>query len=154
MSVILADLANDAHHTAIINLLDMYCRDRFGDERPLTDEARARLIPGLMRHGGARVFLADVEGQPAGLAICLLGFSTFKARPLLNIHDIAVAPPFRGRGVGRELLAAVEAHARAIGCCKVTLEVRSDNAVAMQAYRRAGFQSTEPESWFWSRPLE
>jgi len=154
MTVFLADLANAAHQAAIIDLLDMYCRDEFGDSRPLSAEARERLIPGLVRHGGARVFLADVAGEPAGVAICLIGFSTFQARPLLNIHDIAVAPQFRGRGVGRQLLAAVEAHAREIGCCKVTLEVRSDNAVAMQAYRRAGFQSTQPETWFWSRPLE
>jgi ribosomal protein S18 acetylase RimI-like enzyme len=154
MTVFLADLTNSAHQTAIVDLLDMYCRDQFGDERPLSAEAREGLIPGLVKHGGARVFLADVAGEPAGLAICLIGFSTFKARPLLNVHDIAVAPRFRGRGVGRELLAAVKAHARTIGCCKVTLEVRSDNAVAMQAYRRAGFRGTEPETWFWSRPLE
>jgi ribosomal protein S18 acetylase RimI-like enzyme len=154
MSVILADLDNASHQAAIVELLDMYCRDQFGDGRPLSAEARQRLIPGLVQHGGARVFLADVDGQPAGVAICFVGFSTFKAKPLVNIHDIAVAPQYRGRGVGRELLAAVEAHAREFGCCKVTLEVRSDNAVAMQAYRRAGFQSTDPETWFWSRPLE
>jgi ribosomal protein S18 acetylase RimI-like enzyme len=154
MPVVLADLSNATHQAAIVDLLDMYSRDEFGDGRPLSREARERLIPGLVQHGGARVFLAHVAGQPAGVAICLLGFSTFKGRPLLNIHDIAVAPQHRGQGIGRELLAAVEAHARQIGCCKVTLEVRSDNAVAMQAYRRAGFQSTQPETWFWSRPLE
>jgi ribosomal protein S18 acetylase RimI-like enzyme len=153
MSVVLADLADPAHQAAIVDMLDMYCRDPFGDSKPLSAEARERLIPGLVRHDGARVFLAYVDDQPAGVAICFIGFSTFKARPLVNIHDIAVAPQFRGKGIGRELLAAVEAHARDNGCCKVTLEVRSDNAVAMQAYRRAGFQSTEPETWFWARPL-
>lgn len=153
MSVVLADLANPAQQTAIVDLLDMYCRDPFGDARPLSEDARAGLIPGLVNHGGARVFLAYADDVPAGIAICFLGFSTFKARPLVNIHDIAVAPQFRGQGLGRELLAAVEAHARDLGCCKVTLEVRADNTLAQQAYRRAGFQSTEPETWFWSRSL-
>ena len=154
MPVLLADLANLDHQRAIIDLLDMYCRDEFGDSRPLSEDVRRNLIPGLVRHGGARVFLAYEGQQPVGLALCLVGFSSFKARPLLNIHDIAVRPEFRGQGVGRRLLAAAEEHARDAGYCKVTLEVRSDNDRAMRAYRAAGFQSTQPETWFWSRALE
>jgi ribosomal protein S18 acetylase RimI-like enzyme len=154
MAVLLADLASPVHQAAIVDLLDMYCRDEFGDGQPLAPEVRERLIPGLIAHGGARVFLAYVDSEPAGIAVCFLGFSTFKAKPVLNIHDIAVAPPFRGRGLGRELLAAVEAEARHLGCGKVTLEVRSDNTLAQQAYRRAGFESSQPETWFWSRRLD
>ena len=153
-NVILAELDNAAHQSAIIAMLDMYARDGFGDGKPLSAEARERLIPGLKKHGGARVFLAYEDNQPVGVAICLLGFSTFRGLPVLNIHDIAVAPEFRGRGIGSALLAAVEAHARTLGCGKVTLEVRSDNARGMAAYRRAGFESTQPETWFWSRRLD
>jgi ribosomal protein S18 acetylase RimI-like enzyme len=154
MPVLLADLTSSDHQQAITDLLDMYCRDEFGDSRPLGEEVRSSLILGLVRHGGARVFLAYEGERPVGLALCFVGFSSFKAKPLLNIHDIAVRPEFRGQGVGRQLLAAVEDHARAAGCCKVTLEVRSDNARAQRAYRAAGFQSTQPETWFWSRALE
>lgn len=155
LSILLADLADPQHQVAILELLDMYCRDQFGDSQPLADETRANLIPGLVRHGGARVFLAHHDEQPVGVAICFHGFSTFRARPLINVHDIAVAPAFRGRGIGQALLAAVEQHAREHGCCKVTLEVRADNRVAQQAYRRAGFgPSSEPETWFWSRKLD
>jgi ribosomal protein S18 acetylase RimI-like enzyme len=152
-SILLADLADAVHQAAIVDLLDMYCRDQFGDGKPLSAEARANLIPGLIRHGGARVFLAYSGEQPAGLAICLLGFSTFRAKPLINIHDIAVHPDFRGQGIGQALLDAVADHARGQGCCKVTLEVRSDNVRAMAAYRRAGFKSTQPETWFWAKKL-
>ena len=152
--VVLADLSDPAHQAAIIAMLDVYCRDEFGDGRPLSTEARERLIPGLKCHGGARVFLAYEDDQPIGIAICLLGFSTFRGLPVLNIHDIAVDPAHRGRGIGRALLAAAEAEARTLGCGKVTLEVRSDNARGMAAYRRAGFESTQPETYFWSRKLE
>jgi ribosomal protein S18 acetylase RimI-like enzyme len=154
MNILLADLANPAHQAAIVELLDMYCRNEFGDGQPLSDDAKANLIPGLVQHGGARVFLAYSAQEPAGLAICFLGFSSFKARPLLNVHDLAVAPKFRGRGIGLALLDAVAEHARAAGCCKVTLEVRADNAKALELYRRAGFQSTQPaETWFLSKTL-
>jgi len=153
-TIALANLDDAAHQTAIMELLDMYCRDEFGAAQPLSAAARERLMPGLKKHGGAQVFLAYDDRRPVGVAICLLGFSTFRGLPVLNIHDIAVDPDFRGRGIGRELLATVEAHARDLGCGKVTLEVRSDNARAMAAYRRAGFQSTQPETFFWSRLLD
>ena len=37
MAVLLADLANPAHQAAIVELLDMYCRNEFGDGQPLSD---------------------------------------------------------------------------------------------------------------------
>jgi ribosomal protein S18 acetylase RimI-like enzyme len=87
------------------------------------------------------------------VAICLPSYSSFRARPLMNIHDIAVVPEHRGKGIGRALLAAVEEEARRRGCAKITLEVRSDNALARDLYRRCGFQGTEPQTLFWSREL-
>jgi ribosomal protein S18 acetylase RimI-like enzyme len=154
MTIVLAELTNPAHQSAILALLDMYSQNEFGAGRPLSAEARANLIPGLMRHGGARVFLAFEAGEPAGLALSFIGFSSFQAKPLVNIHDLAVAPPFRGRGIGKALLDAVAEHARATGCCKVTLEVRADNATALALYRRAGFTSTLPaETLFLTKTL-
>ena len=154
LEIFLADLSNRAHQQAIIELLDMYCRDEFGDCRPLAEDARANLIPGMIKHGGARVFLAMNGDEPMGMALCFLGFSSFRGKPLVNIHDIAVSPTARGQGIGRRLLAAVEAEARTLGCCKVTLEVRSDNTRAMGLYRSVGFQSSEPETFFWSQKLD
>ena len=73
-----------------------------------------RTDPRAIRHGGARVFLAyeqqcslptETQRSPptetrraVGLALCFVGFSSFKARPLINIHDIAVRPEVRGQG--------------------------------------------------------
>jgi len=154
MTIVLADLANPTHHAAILDLLDMYSRNEFGDGKPLSAETRANLIPGLIKHGKSRVFLAYEGDEPAGLAICFIGFSSFKAKPLVNVHDLAVAPQFRGQGIGKALLEAVAADARALGCGKVTLEVRADNAKAIELYRRVGFQSTQPaETLFLSKYL-
>jgi ribosomal protein S18 acetylase RimI-like enzyme len=154
LTVLLADLINPRHQQAIVELLDMYCRDEFGDGKPLDEQARANLISGLVQHGGARVFLAYDGDRPVGVALCLVGFSSFRGRPLVNIHDIAVSPQARGQGVGRQLLKAVEADARALGCCKVTLEVRSDNVRAMGLYRSVGFRRSEPETLFWTQKLD
>jgi ribosomal protein S18 acetylase RimI-like enzyme len=154
LTVVLANLTDPAHQQAIIDLLDMYCRDEFGDSKPLSGHARKNLIPGLIQHGGARVFLAYEEGQPLGVAICMLGFSSFKGKPLINIHDIAVSPDARSKGIGRKLLAAVKAEAQSLGCGKLTLEVRSDNARAMGLYKSVGFKPSEPETFFWTQKLD
>jgi ribosomal protein S18 acetylase RimI-like enzyme len=155
MGVLLADLTNAAHWSAILELLDMYSRSEFGDGQPLAASVKASLIDGLIAHGKARVYLAYEADVPAGVAICFVGFSTFKARPLLNVHDLAVAPEFRGRGIGKALLDAVAEDARRLGYCKVTLEVRADNAKALELYRRAGFCTSEPvEQWFMAKSIE
>jgi len=153
VQVTLADLNDPVQQAAVVELLDMYARDEFGSGQPLAAEARNALVPGLVRHG-ARVYLASRGEQPLGLAICFAGFSTFRARPLLNIHDLAVRPEARGLGIGRLLLARIEADARELGYCRVTLEVRADNARAQGLYRRMGFRPSEPETWFWTRPLD
>ena len=155
MQTLLADLDDAGNQAAIISLLDMYCRDEFGASRPLPEFSRQNLIAGLKRHGGAKVFLAYDGDEPVGLALCFLGFSSFQAKPLLNVHDIAVSPPFRGRGVGRGLLEAAAAEARRLGCCKLTLEVRADNYRAKELYQRVGFRPSEPvETLFWSMSIQ
>ncbi|MBI3782591.1 MAG: GNAT family N-acetyltransferase [Deltaproteobacteria bacterium] len=110
-----------------------------GGGRSLASEARARLGAALQAHPTTRAFLAYDGRSPIGVAVCFLGFSTFAARPLLNVHDLAVLPEHRRRGVGRALLEHVAEAARGLGCCKITLEVRADNGPAQALYRAAGF---------------
>src|SRR5688572_28720106 len=118
-SIRLADLHNSLDGTAILDLLDMYARDSFGNGQPLASDVRERLIGDLIRQPGCRTFLAFQADKPVGLAICFLGYSSFQARPLLNIHDLAVSPEVRGKGVGRALLQAIEDEARRCGCCRL-----------------------------------
>jgi ribosomal protein S18 acetylase RimI-like enzyme len=128
-----------ADRSALLRLLDQYAQDPMGGGVPLAPSVQARLCDDLARQPGAVSFIAW-QGQTAvGLINCFTGYSTFKAQPLLNVHDIAVAPECRGQGVGQALLAAAEAHAHLNGCCKLTLEVLSGNTVAQRSYARFGF---------------
>lgn len=137
---LVADLDNSAHQAAVLAMIDAYSRDPMGDGQPLSSDARERLIPGLRQHPTTLIVLAFDGDLPVGVAVCFLGFSTFAARPLVNLHDVAVLPSHRGLGVGRGLLEKVEARARELGCCKLTLEVLDKNEPALRTYRAAGFK--------------
>ena len=133
------DFAAPSHVAAWLDLLDHYASDPMGGGRGLTPYARGHLaeaLAGLPAFHGA---LAWYDSEAVGLINCFAGFSTFAARPLLNIHDIVVCRDLRGRGIGQALLDWAEARARQLGCCKLTLEVLSYNAKALLAYERAGF---------------
>jgi GNAT superfamily N-acetyltransferase len=125
----------------ILFLLNTYACDPMGGGEPLSEETRTKLVPELVkRKAWCHIFIARKGSQPVGIANCLEGFSSFSAKPLINIHDIAVIPEFRGKGVGTKLLRAVEAFATSIDCCKITLEVLEGNTVAQNAYRAFGFR--------------
>jgi GNAT superfamily N-acetyltransferase len=138
-NIVVANLDDPEHQRAIVTLTAAYALDAMGNGAPLTAEVLDRLIPGLREHPTAIIFLAYVDGKAAGIATCFLGFSTFAARPLINIHDLAVLPEYRGQGLGRALLDAVERNARLRRCCKVTLEVQENNHRARRVYKAAGF---------------
>ena len=153
-----ADLDRPDHQAAVLSLIDAYSRDPMGDGAPLSADVRERLIPGLRQHPTTLVFLAHVGSVAVGVAVCFLGFSTFAAKPLINLHDVAILPTHRGRGIGRGLLAAVENRARELGCCKLTLEVLDKNDRALLTYTAAGFKrySLQPgagEAIFLTKPL-
>ena len=106
-TVVEADLSLPEHAAAVLAMLDAYSADPMGDGRALSADARANVIAGLRAHPTTLVFLAFRAGGTAGIATCFRGFSTFAAKPLINVHDFYVVPALRGRGIGRALLAAV-----------------------------------------------
>jgi ribosomal protein S18 acetylase RimI-like enzyme len=181
-----ADLGDPRDAAAVVAIIDAYARDEFGGGSPLPADVRERLVAGLRAHPTTLVLLAESSDVPGGsndaptgandaptgandaptgssaalvgVAVCFFGYSTFAARPLVNVHDLAVLPAARSRGVGRALLAAVEARARARGCCKLTLEVLDDNRRARGLYASVGFSDVAVGSStftrFLGKPLE
>ena len=126
---------------ALVALLDHYASDPMGGGVPLANEVKTCLCNALANRLDAASFIAWAGHVPIGLINCFEGYSTFNARPLLNVHDLVVHAEHRGHGVGQSLLAAAQQLARERGCCKVTLEVLSGNALALASYARFGFKS-------------
>ncbi len=139
LRVLAVDQKNEANSTAWLDLLDHYARDPMGGGAGLSEYARANLVCELKDLPTFHGALAYAGDEAVGLINCLAGFSTFAAKPLLNIHDIVVHAGARGQGIARALLGWAEQRARELGCCKLTLEVLSNNTRALAAYERAGF---------------
>jgi ribosomal protein S18 acetylase RimI-like enzyme len=148
-----ANLANAQDAEAVATLLYSYARGPGGQNAPLSDDALANLAKGLREHPLAMTLLAFADDVPAGLAICVWGFSTFAGRPSVNIHDFAVLPEYQNRGIGGALLDEIESRARARGCCKITLEVHDSNLGAKRLYQRFGFGPWESKTLFVSKAL-
>jgi GNAT superfamily N-acetyltransferase len=158
IAIIEADLAIPEHADAIITLMDEYARDPMGGGRGLSEYAKTNLISELAIRKTARIIIALLDDKPAGLVTCLEGFSTFACQPLLNIHDVIVSVPYRGKGLSKLMLQAAEQIAIDLGCCKLNLEVLEHNYIAQKAYRSFGFNGYElnPEmgkALFWEKKL-
>ncbi len=134
------DFSDPTDAAAYLQMLDAYARDPMGAGAPLPGIVYQRLTQDLAANPAAFGLLAEQTGGAVGFATCFAGYSTFRAQPLLNIHDIAVIPEARGRGIGTALLEEITALGRRLGCCKVTLEVREDNLTARRRYAVDGFQ--------------
>lgn len=153
VTVLRANFDDPAHGAAIVGCLDAYARDPMGGQTPLPDAVRAKLIAGLRGTPNAMVWLAQDGDDFVGVVTAFSLFSTFSATARWNIHDVAVNPEARGRGVGRALLERVIADATAAGAGSLSLEVRHDNEPARHLYSSLGFGDTEDPMAFWFRRI-
>lgn len=147
------NLSDPVHRRELIRLLDAYMQDEMGNGAPMPKELAPKILEGLRNYPGYLGFFAVVDGQFAALANCNKNYSTFQAKPLINIHDFVVHPDFRGKGVGRFLLDALAAFAKEQGYCRINLEVRRDNSSAQKLYHKAGYAECHEPMYFWEKLL-
>jgi ribosomal protein S18 acetylase RimI-like enzyme len=158
LKVMIADYNNQQHASAISFLLNCYAQDPMGGGQALAQHVFDNLASELAKVPNAFTVLCFVDDKAAGLINCLQGFSTFKCKPLINIHDVAVVNGFRGKQISQHMLKKVEEIAIDRNCCKITLEVLAGNIVAKNAYLKFGFAgyALDPEmgnALFWEKGL-
>ena len=107
----------------------------------------------MKNHQCALVLFAKVDEKYVGLCTCFYAYSTFLAKPLLNIHDIYVEESSRGCGVARKMVKSLCEIAKQKNCGKITLEVRKDNLNARDLYKHEGFTEAAHSKFFWIKQL-
>jgi GNAT superfamily N-acetyltransferase len=86
----------------------------------------------------AHAVIARAGDEPAGFAVYFFSFSTFLGRPGLYLEDLYVRPAWRGRGLGRMLLAELARVAVDRGCGRMVWSVLNWNEMALRVYRAVG----------------
>ena len=90
-----------------------------------------------------RVIIAESAGSPVGCVSYRIHQSPAHAfchpRRVLFVDQLVVVPSARGAGLGRQLMAAVEADARSQGVDRVELDVRTFNHSAIEFYTACGY---------------
>lgn len=155
---VIADYNDNKHCKDLLHLLNIYACDPMGGGTPLSERVKDQLTDKLAKLPHAFSVICYVDGKPAGLSNCFEAFSTFKCKPLVNIHDFVVIEDFRGLGLSQKLLEKIAEEAKSRGCCKLTLEVLDGNLPAKNAYIKFGFEGyeLEPEmgkAAFWQMEL-
>jgi len=158
IEIIRADLKNTLHSDALVTLLNLYALDPMGGGEALPNFTKKNLSKEILKRTEITVIIAFDNDNPAGIINCIEGFSTFKCKPLINIHDIYVDAKYRGKGVATLLLHAAEDLAKEKGCCKITLEVLEGNNAAQSVYLKFGFDAYELDpnmgkAMFWQKNI-
>ncbi|MCM2526205.1 aminoglycoside N-acetyltransferase AAC(6')-Iz [Stenotrophomonas maltophilia] len=103
------------------------------------------------------VFLAcAADGEAVGFAEVRLRHDYVngtESSPVGFLEGWYVQPQWQGRGVGRALLAAVQAWTRDTGCRELASDSRVEDVQAHAAHRACGFEETERVVYF-RMPLE
>lgn len=100
------------------------------------------------------VFVAEADGGLVGLAEASLRHDYVNgtaSSPVGFPEAWYVAPGWRGRGVGRALLRAVEGWTRGLGCTELASDALLDNTASHAAHRACGFAETERVVYFRKR---
>lgn len=103
-----------------------------GDRRPLRRWFDTR------REGEA-IFIADIDGIPAGYAYLVTLVDFFTERPHAHLSVLAVSADAEGRGVGSALLDRCVAWAKEQNSDRLTLSALVTNSRARALYERKGF---------------
>jgi GNAT superfamily N-acetyltransferase len=109
-------------------------------EQP-SDEALARgFLSQRLERNESTVFLARLDGQPAGFTQLYPTFSSVRAARVWVLNDLFVAPGARRQGVAQALIDAAATFARSEGAIRLELETMPDNRVAQTLYEAGGWQ--------------
>ena len=102
-------------------------------------DAELAALPGDYAPPAGRLFVADVDGQVVG-CVALRP----QAPGVCELKRLYVKPTHRGRGLGRRLLEALLAEAKAAGYREAVFDTLESMTEALALYRTFAFERTEP----------
>jgi ribosomal protein S18 acetylase RimI-like enzyme len=135
-------LAQPRDAEAVARLMAAF-RDHIGLSAPSDAEMRAG-VERLLEDPDTEFLLAAAadDAPAAGVAQLRFRYGVWRAGGDCLLEDLFVDDAARGAGLGRALVEATLAHARARGCRRVELDVNESNEAAQRLYGGFGFSAT------------
>jgi GNAT superfamily N-acetyltransferase len=96
-----------------------------------------------------RVDIAEWSREPAGFVFYFWNYSTWLGKPGLYLEDLFVRPRFRGKGIGKALLAHLAQVALQNNCGRLVWQVLDWNTPAIDFYKSLG--ATVMHEWLTMR---
>ncbi len=97
IEIVRVDFSHPSHTDALVPLINEYACDPMGGGEALSQYSRENLVCDLEKRQNALLLMAFDGDKAVALTICFEGFSTFRCKPLLNIHDVMVSKHYRHR---------------------------------------------------------
>lgn len=113
-----------------------------GDSMPDEGDVRTRLEE-LFRETGARVFVAEVEGEVAGVVSLWIKPDLAHGDAVVEIPMLAVSEGHRRAGVGKLLMARVREVAAENDASLIELVATRANVAARDFYKSLGFTEAD-----------
>jgi GNAT superfamily N-acetyltransferase len=82
--------------------------------------------------------IAEWNREPAGFAVWFVNFSTFSGRAGIYLEDLFVRPDYRGKGIGKALLAYLAKECLANGWSRLQWSVLDWNTPSIEFYKSIG----------------
>lgn len=116
---------------------------------PSEEMTAARMAEFLRDNREELVYIAEMDGEGAGFLCGRILRSVCYAYPVGDIRELYVCGKFRGRGVARALMAAIEADFAEAGAREISLKTGADNLPAQRLYEGCGF--ARAEEWVYQK---
>ncbi|MDF2935614.1 MAG: yycN [Paenibacillaceae bacterium] len=128
-------------------MIPVYAKDKVDagtwkaeEAQQFSTEAYARLLPdGLATEGNYLYMIEEEAGTQVGFIWLYVEHATQEA----FLYEITLYEEWRGRGLGKDTMAAMEQKAKELGAKAVGLHVFGHNLRALRLYEKSGYQTTD-----------
>ena len=118
----------------------------------LSDGSDRATFDAILGSPGLRLFVLEQDGRVAATTyLNVIPNLSRRASPYAVIENVVVEESLRGRGLGKQIMAATLQAAWAAGCYKAMLMTGSTNASTHAFYRNCGFSPDEKTAYL-ARP--
>ena len=132
--------ANRSHIPILLKLIrDLAIYEKLEHEMVATADDLERTLFGKSPY--AEALIATDEAIAVGFALFFHNYSTFLGRPGIYLEDLFVEPGYRGKGIGKLLLAELARLPLSRGCGRLEWSVLDWNQPAIDFYKSQGAES-------------